>query len=185
MGDVKKGIGKTRLSLATSVVLVVVLVVSGAWLYSRVDNLQRQVDFLQDQVDNPLSGANIFQHMPDATLSQSNPTSETKYIVLNTTKNARILGIGVICTWTVQPTALKIRLTIDGQNSRAVKAYPANNTWYMIYWSEPYVNPDLSSSIQMYRRAFFVEGRSIKIEAEVTEGTVSELSARVKYAVIP
>jgi len=185
MAEVKKGIGKARLSLAMSVVLVVILIVSVSWLYGRVDNLQRQVHCLEDQVDGLLSGVNIFGHMPDATISQSNPTSGTKYTILNTTKNARILGVGVKCTWTVQPTALKIHLTIDGQNSTAATVNPINNTWYMIYWSEPYANPDLGSSIQMHRRAFFVEGISIKIEAEITEGTVSELSARVKYAVIP
>jgi len=174
----KKGDRRTRLSLVASAVLVAILAVSSLWLYWRVDGLQRQVDSL-------LSDVHVFQHMPDITFTQSNPTSGTKYTVLNTTENTRIIGICVKCGWTVQPTTLAIYLVVDGQNLESSLANPDNDTWFMVYWSEPYANPGFDRATHASNRAFFVESRSIKIEAGVTEGTVSELSVRVKYAIIP
>ena len=185
MTEVKKGIGKAKIGLLTSAVLVVMLAVSSVWLYTRVDSLQDQVESLQDQVDSLLGGVHIFQYMPDATLSQINPAGGTKYTVLDTTENARILGIGVKCVWTVMPTFSEIYLTIDGQSLVASKRNPANNTWYTIYWSEPYENPSLESGVNTKNRAFFVEGRSIKIEAGVIGGPVTHLDVKVKYAIIP
>lgn len=191
MTEAKKGIGKAKIVLVTSAVLVVILAVSSVWLYTRADNLQKQVDSLeidknslQDQVDSLLSGANGFQHMPDATLSQSYPLSGTKYTVLNTTKNVKIWSIAVECTWTVQPTPLEIHITIDGVSFTASQSNPVSDTWYYVWFPYYSENPAFVTSGGALSKDILV-GSSIEVEAEITGGAVSNLVARVKYAIIP
>jgi len=191
MTEVKKGIGKAKIGLVASAVLVVILAVSSVWLYTRVDNLQKQVDsleidknHLQDLVDSLLSGVSTFQHMPDATLSQSYPLDGTKYTVLNTTKNVKIWSIAVECTWTVQPTSLEIHITVDGISLTASQSNPVSNTWYYVYFPYYSPNPDFATSAGAVSRDI-LEGRSVKVEAEITGGAVSDIVARVKYAAIP
>jgi len=122
-------------------------------------------------------------HQADATLSQGNPVSGTEYEVLATTRNVRILGIAVKCTWTVQPSPLEIHITIDGQVLTYIKTDPVSDQNYAPTPSSASA-PDaniLGTSLMQYR-AFLLEGRSIAVTAEITGGTVSNLSARVKYA---
>ena len=137
----------------------------------------------------------VFKHQPDATINQDNPDSGIKYEwssdgtqanKLGTLKNVRIISIEVHCTWTVQPTPLEIWVTIDGQSLRFFVTDPESATLYYdeLYPSEEYgylvkANPHAP------KRAFLLEGRSVKVEVEITGGTVSNLSARVKYAKIP
>jgi len=126
-----------------------------------------------------------YQHQADAVLSQANPVSGTKYTVLDTVKNARIIGIAVQVTWTVQPTPLEIHLTIDGQSFVFSKADPASATWYVCTFNFTTAETAqlLTTTVAEARRqAFLVEGKSIKVEAETTGGTTSNLSARVRYA---
>lgn len=123
----------------------------------------------------------------DATLDQDNPVSGTKYTILDTTKNVRIVGIAVKCTWTVQPTPLEIHVTIDGQTWKWSQADPVSNTWY-----NPYISASVAELSQIFDvgdvrqpyRAFLLEGRNVKVEAEITGGTVSNLSGRIKWAKI-
>ena len=121
------------------------------------------------------------EHQADAVLNQDNPDSGTKYTVLDTTKNVRIVAVMVACTWTVQPTPLEIHITIDGQPYTLTMDDPASGTCHFFnYWA-------LTTSIGVLgtsdpKMPFLLEGRSVKIEAEITGGTVSNLSARVKYA---
>lgn len=123
------------------------------------------------------------QHQPDATLNQSNPASGTKYTVLDTKGHkVKIISIAVKCIWTVQPTPLEIHLTIDGQALVFSQTNPASASWYIAF-----IDPSLSAngfgtSVETARRAFLIEGRSVKVEAEITGGTVSNLSVRVKWA---
>jgi len=120
----------------------------------------------------------------DAVLNQAAPTSGTKYEVLATTKNVRIISIEVNCTWTAQPSPLEVHITIDGQTITYGIANPISATNYL-------ANPNaekaedsqiLNTSSYHDRRSFLIEGRSVKVEAEITGGTVSNLSARIKYA---
>lgn len=117
----------------------------------------------------------------DATLTQINPVSGTKYTVLATTANARIISACASVTWTVQPNPLQIHCTVDGQNQpEASQANPVSTTYYEIHNYPATANWAMSNSFTVHR-AFLIEGRSIKIEAETTGGTVSALNARVKY----
>lgn len=126
-----------------------------------------------------------FEHQADVVLNQVNPVSGTKYTVLNTTPNARIISIVVTCTWTVQPTPLEIHVTIDGQAYTFYKDDPATVTFYEvdIHGRDVPLLGDMegAGAYQTYR-SFLLEGRSVKIEAEITGGTVTLLYARVKYA---
>jgi len=124
------------------------------------------------------------EQQADATLNQANPVSGTKYVVLDTTEHARIIGISVVVTWTVQPTPLEIHMTIDGQSLVFTKTDPVSATQYaaQLQETQAVTAQSLTNATRCDHRAFLIEGRSIKIEAETTGGTVSNLSARVKYA---
>jgi len=130
------------------------------------------------------SGFKVFQHQADAILSQANPISGDKYTVLDTTKNVRIIGIQAVVTWTVQPTPLECHITIDGLSLTASQTDPVSGTGYHVEIVEG--GGTFRFTLATHEnRAFLVEARSIKIEVETTGGTVSNLSARVKYAKIP
>ncbi|GAI29881.1 unnamed protein product, partial [marine sediment metagenome] len=70
-----------------------------------------------------LTKKETFKQQPDATISQANPVSGTKYEwedpdgnPLGTQKNVRIIGIELEITWeTTQPNPLEAHATIDGQ----------------------------------------------------------------------
>ena len=128
--------------------------------------------------------ADVFKQQADATLSQA-PVSGTKYEVLATTKNVRIIGISVQCTWTVQPTPLEIHITIDGQTVTFTVTDPVTATDYFCQNSFAAAETAQELTTTQPDQAFLREGRSVKVEAEITGGTVSNLSARVKYAKIP
>lgn len=121
------------------------------------------------------------KYQAPATLNQSNPVSGTKYTVLDTTKNVRIICAYVKVTWTVQPTPLEMHITIDGQTITASVANPTTATrYYLMYYNGEWTlnNSEYSAAY----RAFAIEARSIKIEVETTGGTVSNLSAAIQYA---
>ena len=128
----------------------------------------------------------VFKHQPDAVLNQANPVSGQKYVVLDTTKNVRIIDMHIKCDWTIQPSPLELHLTIDGIPHIHTLADPPTDTWYVPYirGSLPETDQGLTNDASVYApiRAFIYEGRSIKIEAEITGGTVQNLSARVKWA---
>jgi len=131
------------------------------------------------------------EHQPDATINVNNPVSGTKYewgyppgTPLGTQKNVRIIEISATCTWTAQPTPLEIHLTIDGNNITFGQANPVSGFNYSPEWWPDKAEADqlmIQDGYSPYR-AFLIEGRSVKIEAEITGGTVSLLSARVKWA---
>lgn len=124
----------------------------------------------------------------DAALSQANPTSGTNYEALATTKNVRVLSISASVTWTVQPTPLVITVTVDGVSYIFTQADPVSTTNY-ICWIPPYTAPAngwcIASTGVAYQdmvRDFLLDGKSVKVEAKITGGTVQNLSCRVKYA---
>lgn len=125
-------------------------------------------------------------HKVDAIIDQAAPTTGLQYTVLDTVSNARLIAAFVQCTWTVQPDPLQIHLTIDGRTITANRANPVTITTY-------YLAPDMTShgadaynlsatKEDALRRAFLLDGRSIKVTAEITGGTVSNLRARCIYA---
>lgn len=131
-----------------------------------------------------------FEHQPDATIDQDNPVSGQKYEwedaegkPLGTQKNVRTIQILVNVTWTAQPSPLEIHITEDGQTRKAVIPDPVSEEVYEVCMGHSltgdhyrFISP---ASVQ---RPVLTEARTIKIEAEITGGTVSNLSARVKYA---
>jgi len=130
------------------------------------------------------------EHQPDAVLSQANPVSGTKYTVLDTTKNIRIISIMAKITWaTTQPSPLEVHITIDGQTLSFHKNNPVSAATYLV--SNTPTQPENSQALQEANgsiedsdKAFIYEGRSVKIEAEITWATTqpTPLVCRVKYA---
>lgn len=118
----------------------------------------------------------------DAVINQANPVSGTKYLLLDTTKNVRVNSLFAKVTWTVQPTPLELHLLIDGQVILISQANPATATNYYPYWIPDASGMAFTITIaDMGRKAFYFECKSLKVEAETTGGTVSNLSARLKY----
>lgn len=126
-----------------------------------------------------------FKHEPDGNLAQPNPVSGTAYTVLNTTRNARIISMCVRVDWTVQPTPLLIIVTIDGQTITHAFTNPVTATYYyaVILGESAETNQLLAlASTSTQNKPFTWEGRSVKVEAKTTGGTVQWLYARVKCA---
>ena len=131
--------------------------------------------------------ADVFKQQADATVTEASPVSGTKYTVLDTTKNVRIISMAVKCTFaTCDP--LEIHVTIDGQTITFTTSAATTNTWN--YPSNSSENAETAQTLQeatdyAAQIPFLREGRSVKVEVEATGGTLSDLTARVKYAVIP
>jgi hypothetical protein len=130
--------------------------------------------------------AKRYEFMGLASLSQANPVSGTKYLVLDTTKNCRINDIAVWDTWTVQPNPLEVHITIDGESLTFTQANPVTATaYYPIISALVALNAQPMGGTHLDHRPFFLEGRSIKVEAEITGGTSNPLDCRVIYSKIP
>jgi len=133
----------------------------------------------------------VFEHQSDATINQDDPVSGTKYEwkdadgnPLGTQKNVRIITFTIKCTWTSQPTPLELHITIDGRPIICYRTNPESETVYypnnFEYGSE---NIGLGGSYGLnYALPFLLEGRKVKIEVEITGGTVSNIFARIKWA---
>jgi len=118
-----------------------------------------------------------------ATKVQANPVSGTKYTLLDTVKNVRVIGIYVECTWTVQPTPLEIHLTYDGKTVTFTQTDPVSAQEYTTrYWipSATFITQTLSTTTGIFL-PFLFEARSLKVEIEITGGTVSELKGAIIY----
>ncbi len=121
----------------------------------------------------------------DAVLSQANPVSTTLYTVLATTKNVRIIYLGLGVTWGVtQPTPLEMVLTVDGNVMTGVQANPVSGQIYSPFWERDSGNLQVSATDYLYLRGFILEGRSVKVEVRVTWAVTqpSPLVALVKWA---
>jgi len=133
------------------------------------------------------------KHQADALVNMSGgtpPVSGTKYAwstdgsvakALGAQKNVNLLAIGVAVTWTVQPTPLEVHITIDGQVYTASFTDPVSATYYRVFIPVSGII-ELTNQTPTHSGAFSLfEGRSIKVEAETTGGTVSALNMRVKW----
>lgn len=130
----------------------------------------------------------VFENQPDATLSQANPVSGTKYTVLDTTENVRILSIRVFVTWSAASNKLQAHVTIDDVTMVFGFIDPDSNTNYFANFNAavPENSQILETTDRLAEgRPFLLEGRSVKVEIETTGGTVSQVLGKVKYAKIP
>lgn len=121
----------------------------------------------------------------DATLTQPNPTSGNQYTVLSTKQNVVVLGAAVKVTWTVQPDPLEMHFVIDGQTITHTVVNPVSGSWYypINYAAAAETSQGLSTTAQPNQDGSYAHrGRSVKVLVEITGGTVSEITARVKYA---
>ena len=123
----------------------------------------------------------------DATVAEAPPGSGTKYTLLATTANVKIISISAVVTWTVQPTPLEIHLTVDGVPVRFAQTDPVSTTNYY-----PKLLPQQTAILQQCATTVtaatlsalgLCTGRSVKVEVETTGGTVQNLDARIKYAI--
>jgi len=146
------------------------------------------------------SGSKIqmLEYQDDALVDMSGgtpPVSGTKYEwstdgsvanALGTQKNVRIIGIECKVTWTVQPTPLEVHITVDGVELTGGMTNPTTATSYYVIMRSFSAGALVVSTVDSLPSSpFIVEGRSVKVEVETTGGTVSALTARVKWAKIP
>lgn len=66
----KKGIGKSKIGLLASSVLIVILVISSLWLYTRINSLQNQVNALETDKDNLQNQINSLQTWLDGNITE-------------------------------------------------------------------------------------------------------------------
>ena len=148
------------------------------------------------------SGARIqmMQHQADSVTIVAAPVSGTKYgwlagatgagAALGTQSNVRILSLAVKVTWaTTQPNPLEVHVTVDGQPLTFLIATPVTATDYFddsIPQTSP-ANQVLGTTSYLCYRGFLIEGRSVKVECEITWATTqpTNLTMRVKWAKIP
>jgi hypothetical protein len=153
--------------------------IEGSGFNTATDSLK----VLSDMLDT-LRTELTFAHQADASLNQSWPNSDELYTVLDTTANVRLIAFAVKETHSVTPTNVKIVITIDGQTLTYTKTSPSSATWYFPTQSSSVGASSLalgSTDLAQYL-TFLYEGRSVKVQASVSGGTVSNLSAIVKYA---
>ena len=107
----KKGIGKTKIGLLISGILIVILAFSSLWLYTRVDSLQRQVSTLQTDNDNLQAQVSSLQ--TDKSSLQSQVSSlETEYNQLQTCLDGNITNYeSQIATLNSQIDSLEAQIT--------------------------------------------------------------------------
>ena len=125
------------------------------------------------------------EHQADAYLSQDNPVSGTWYTVLDTTKNVRVIAVCIKITWaTTQPSNLIVRITIDGKTESFDITTAASATWYYCIFNPSVANDQFLVTTNPDARSFLVEGRSVKVEANVVWATTQPtlLECRIKYA---
>ena len=124
------------------------------------------------------------EHQAEIVFIQLNPVSGTKYTMLDTTPNVRIIGLYVGVTWTVQPSPLELYITIDGQTLKFAVDDPESVKPYYPSLESRYASDSqyLTLTELLKTMPFFLEGRSVKIEVEITGGTVSRIDSRVLYA---
>jgi len=150
------------------------------------------------------SGARIqmMQQQADSVTIVASPVSGTKYewrtgetgagAALGTQKNVRIISMAMIITWaTTQPTPMNAIVTIDSVPVTFVCINPVTATYYGCVNKESSAENDQDgkaaiNSITPYR-AFLREGRSVKIEIQITWATTqpTNLTLRVKWQKIP
>jgi hypothetical protein len=130
----------------------------------------------------------------DLYVDQANPVSGTKYEwsttglaagAAGTKYNVRLIAAFASVTWTVQPTPLEVHVTVDGETFTAARANPASTTPYYLFPSFTDVTHDTwnlnATAENGFRRAFLLDARSLKLEAETTGGTSQALNLRVLW----
>jgi len=125
----------------------------------------------------------VFEHQPDATLSQANPVQNQWYTVLDVKKGVKVYSV-VILVWTASET-LEVRVTIDGQV--LVGSVEATHTTY--YYVHHKLYAAAASALAIDGNIFLLghypplEGREVKVEVrKTTAAGTGTLDARVVYA---
>jgi len=147
------------------------------------------------------SGARIqmMQQQADSVTIIAAPVSGTKYewrtgatgagAALGTQKNVKIISADALITWaTTQPDPLEVHITIDGNAITHIMNNPVTANNY-----EAQISKHAAESGQALvalnndRYMNLYEGRSVKIEVEITWATTqpTNLTMRVKWAKIP
>lgn len=129
-------------------------------------------------------GFKVPAHQALATKTLTPPVSGTEYTVLDTTKNVRLISAMAYVEWTVQPDPLVMKVYIDGQTLTFTQNNPVTATVYNIDLISQGLdaNQAMATAATNIYKAFVIEGRSVKVTATITGGTVQTLISYVRYA---
>lgn len=127
----------------------------------------------------------VWVYQPQATLIQASPSSGTEYTVVDTTINCRVITAMAYVAWTVQPTTLELHIDIDGERMTFPVSNPISGTvYYAVIESKDLDSALILSTTDYFAyKNFLIEGRSVKVTAEVTGGTSTSLGSYVRTAV--
>jgi hypothetical protein len=134
-------------------------------------------------LNNP--DARFYVQQVDVILNQAAPGTGVIYALLPLTTFVRLISVAAVTTWTVQPTPLQIHSQVDGIGIDGDRANPVSAAYYLAIWDPPGANYFMATygTIDEYEfgRGFMLECKTLELSAEVTGGTVSNLSSRAKY----
>jgi len=134
----------------------------------------------------------IWEHQLRASVDRSGgspPVSGTKYEwtdgtnPLGTQPKVRIVGISARCDWTVQPTPLEVHVTLSsGRVITFTATDPISGGIYQaVLDSDLGGLLDAGAAYYPCVRAFLLEDPAVKVEFEITGGTVSVLRGYVEW----
>lgn len=124
----------------------------------------------------------VFQHQTPKYLNQSNPVSGTFYEVLPTTRNVRLIGIGVLVAFSEVPSDIQVRLTMSKVTLLGIKTLPADGTYYFCHFNPQGSMLYLDTVPYERERAFLLEDPSVRVQVVRTGGTVTLLRCRVLWS---
>jgi len=150
--------------------------IEGSGFSTTTDSLKVLSDML-DTIRTELT----FQHQAAAQLTQTNPTQNTWYTILDTTPNVRLYSL-VVRVDTTNET-LDVRFTIDGLTiSQTVDVTAA--TWYRVRMNiDAPTYLEIATSYLLAHGYSFLEARSLKIEVrKTTAAGTGTMYGRASYA---
>ena len=109
------------------------------------------------------------------------PDLGVKNPVLPLSRNVRIYDIYSMVTWTGQPSPLEIWITLEGTIRKGEQIDPESATPYYVTRHPLGVSAIFALTKTLPLHAFLVEGRLVKVEVEITGGTVSNLKCFVQW----
>lgn len=126
----------------------------------------------------------VFQQK--AEVNQANPVSGTQYSLLPTTRNVRVLGLEASCTWTVQPNPLEMHMTVDGKAVKFSQGNPVSTTLYrpLVELAKALNAMNCSGTAYHVYSLRQWDCAELKVDVEVTGGTVQSLDADLIYYIM-
>ena len=130
-----------------------------------------------------LTKPNVFSYQPKKFLTEDNPEDAVLYTVLEKTRNVRIKSIFVKCIWSAQPLWLQVVVFLKKTTiTYNVDSPDSNIPYFACNTGDEAIEELLETTDESKSRAFLIEDQSVKVAVRCSGGTVSNISAIVKWS---